>query len=173
MSPIRSRLSPAAPYFLCVTELVPHKGVEIALEAARLSGSRIVLVGSGPARADLEARFSDVCEFRGRVTDRELERLYAGATAIVVPTIEEFGIVAVEAQAAGRPVVAPREGGASETVVDGETGLLLDERTPAVFAEAMSDGEFARFSPAAARANASRFSPEAFRAQLAALLERL
>ncbi len=134
-------------YFLCVTELVPHKGVEIALEAARLSGSRIVVVGAGPAEADLRTRFGGVAEFRGRASDAELERLYRGARAVVVPTVEEFGIVAVEAQAAGRPVVAPRAGGASETVVEGETGLLLDERTPAAFAEAMADADFARLRP--------------------------
>ena len=160
-------------YFLCVTELVPHKGVEIALEAARLSGSRVVVVGSGPAEADLRSRFATVAEFRGRASDAELEGLYRGARAVVVPTVEEFGIVAVEAQAAGRPVLAPRAGGASETVLEGETGLLLDVRTPVAFAEAMADADFAGFDPEAARRSAARFTPEIFRERLGALLDEV
>jgi glycosyltransferase involved in cell wall biosynthesis len=158
-------------YFLCVTELVPHKGVEIALEAARLSGSRLVVAGSGPAEPDLRARFGDVGDFRGRVSDGELEGLYRGARAVVVPTVEEFGIVAVEAQAAGRPVIAPREGGAAETVRAGETGVLLDARTAAAFAEAMADCDWGGFEPEAARRSAARFSPEIFRLRLASILD--
>ena len=160
-------------YLLCVTELVPHKGVEIALEAAQASGNRIVVVGSGPAEAELRARFRSNADFRGRASDRELEGLYRGARAVVVPTVEEFGIVAVEAQAAGRPVIAPRAGGAAETVIDGETGVLVDERTPAAFAAAMADVDFDRFDPAAARRSAGRFTPELFRERLAVLLDQL
>ncbi len=114
-----------------------------------------------------------MCEFRGRVTDSELEELYRGAKAVVVPTIEEFGIVAVEGQAAGRPVIAPREGGASETVIPGETGVLLETRSAETFAEAMRTVNFARFTPEACRASAARFAPEVFRARLHALIDQL
>jgi glycosyltransferase involved in cell wall biosynthesis len=131
----------------------------------------MVVVGSGPEHEALAARFGAVAEFRGRASDAELDSLYLGAEAVVVPTIEEFGIVAVEAQAAGRPVVAPREGGASETVVDGETGLLVDQRTAAGFAEALGHTDFSRFDPGAARANAARFAPERFRERLQAAIE--
>jgi glycosyltransferase involved in cell wall biosynthesis len=159
------------PYLLCVTELVRHKGVELALEAAEMAGRRMVVVGSGPEHDALEARFGSIAEFRGRATDAELDRLYLGADAVVVPTVEEFGIVAVEAQAAGRPVIAPREGGASETVVDRSTGVLVDQRTAAGFAEALRDTDFSRFDPAAARANAAQFAPERFRERLQAAVE--
>ena len=161
----------AEPYLLCVTELVRHKGVELALEAAELSGRRIVVVGSGPEHDALAARFGAIAEFRGRATDAELDRLYLGAEAVVVPTVEEFGIVAVEAQAAGRPVVAPREGGASETVLDGETGILVDRRTAAGFGEALAETDFSHFDPDKARANAARFAPERFRERLVAEVE--
>ena len=140
--------------------------MEIALEAARLAGARLVVVGSGPERERLEAGYRDVAEFRGRASDVELEHLYRGARAVVVPTIEEFGIVAVEAQAAGRPVIAPLEGGAAETVIDGETGVLLAERTSTAFAGAMRDVAFEDFDPLAARASAGRFAPALFRERL-------
>jgi glycosyltransferase involved in cell wall biosynthesis len=159
---------PAGDYLLCVTELVAHKGVETALEAARLAGTRVVLVGSGPERDRLEARFGDVCDCRGRTSDAELEGLYRGARAVVVPTVEEFGIVAVEAQAAGKPVIAPVEGGATETVLDGRTGVLVGERSAAAFAEAIRELDPAAFDPADARRNAARFAPEVFRERLAA-----
>lgn len=159
------------PYLLCVTELVRHKGVELALEAAQLSGRRMIVVGSGPEHRSLVARYGSIAEFRGRATDAELEELYRGAEAVVVPTVEEFGIVAVEAQAAGRPVVAPREGGASETVIEGATGILVDDRTAAAFGEALRETDFGRFDPAAARASAARFSAERFRERLRAAVE--
>ena len=107
-------LEPGTPedFFLVVTELAPHKRVHIALEAARLAGKRIKVVGAGPELARLRSTFGDSAEFLGRVSrPSELARLYPRALALVVPNVEEFGIAAVEAQAAGRPVVAVDAGG--------------------------------------------------------------
>jgi glycosyltransferase involved in cell wall biosynthesis len=130
----------------------------------------VKVVGDGPERERWASEYADVAEFLGRVDDEELTSLYARALAVVVPNVEEFGIVAVEAQASGRPVLAVDAGGTRETVVDGETGMLVDLDR---FAEVMRDGDFTRFDTAAARANAERFRPEAFASALRAEVERV
>jgi glycosyltransferase involved in cell wall biosynthesis len=149
-------------FFLVVSELVCHKRVDVALAAAKRAGCRIKVVGTGPDLERLRASFGASADFLGRVPDDELERLYGRARALVVPNVEEFGIAAVEAQAAGRPVIAPNGGGTRETVVDGETGVLLDEASVEELAAAMRDVDFDRLSPARIRANAERFSRPRF-----------
>jgi glycosyltransferase involved in cell wall biosynthesis len=157
-------LEPGTPedFFLVVTELTPHKRVHVALEAARLAGKRIKVVGAGPELAHLTSRFGDSAEFLGRVSSGELARLYPSALALVVPNAEEFGIAAVEAQAAGRPVVALDAGGTRETVANGETGVLIENGSPSAFAEVLSGFNSESFSPAAIRRHAERFSRERF-----------
>lgn len=147
---------------LVVSELVAHKRVDVALQAARLAGAPIEVVGSGPAARQLAAAHPEA-RFLGRVGDAELAGLYAGARAVIVPSLEEFGIVAVEAQASGRPVIAADAGGARETVLDGRTGRLVTPDDPRSFARAIGELGELEFTPAAARANAERFSAEAFR----------
>jgi glycosyltransferase involved in cell wall biosynthesis len=162
------RFAPAAAedYFLFVGELARHKRVAIALEAARRAGVRMKVIGSGPDLERLEHEFGDVAEFLGRVSDEEVADAYAGARALVVPNVEEFGIAAIESQAAGRPVIAIDEGGTRETVLDGETGVLVSRGSVDEFAEAMRHTDFDRFSPPRIVRHARRFSPEAFRERL-------
>ena len=163
-------------WLLIVCELVAHKRVDRALEAARLAGRRVKVVGSGPELPEWRARFGDHAEFLGRVDDRELEDLYRRASALVVPNVEEFGIAAVEAQAAGTPVLAVDAGGARETVVEGETGVLVAPRGRSgvevqALAEAMREVDFTRFDRDAARRNAERFAPSEFERKLLAVVE--
>jgi glycosyltransferase involved in cell wall biosynthesis len=156
---------------LVVGELVAHKRVDVVLEAARRAGTGVVVVGEGPERRRLEAAHPHA-RFLGRISDSSLAHEYATAKALVCATVEEFGICAVEAQAAGRPVVAPRAGGTGETVVDGVTGVLLDEVTVDTLADALRHTDFDRFDPALVRANAERFSTQTFRERLRAEVER-
>jgi glycosyltransferase involved in cell wall biosynthesis len=123
-------------------------------------------VGEGPERPRLEARYGSTATFHGRASDEQLAALYANACALVVPNVEEFGIAAVEAQAAGRPVLALDAGGTGETVIDGETGVLVAKQDVPAFADAMSSVDFHRFDPAAIRRNAERFAPEQFQRKL-------
>jgi glycosyltransferase involved in cell wall biosynthesis len=150
-------------YFLVVAELVRHKRVELALEAARLAGVPIKVVGTGPDLERLRALHGDHATFLGRVCDEDLAPIYASARAFVLPNVEEFGIAAVEAQAAGRPVIAAAAGGALETMIDGVTGVHVPPGDPRALAEAMRSVDFDRFSPKSIRANAQRFSVECFR----------
>ena len=133
------------------------------------------MVGSGPDYAALKAAYPEA-EFLGRVSDEELAGLYASARAVVVPSMEEFGITAVEAQAAGRPVIAAAAGGALETVLDGCTGLLATLDDVDSFQRAIEAVDDLRFEPAQAVRNAARFSIAAFQegisAQVTAALER-
>jgi glycosyltransferase involved in cell wall biosynthesis len=156
---------------LVVSELVGHKRVHVALEGARRAGAPIRVVGSGPDNAALHEAYPEA-EFLGRAGDEELAEIYAGARALVVPSMEEFGISAVEAQAAGVPVIAAAAGGALETVLDGETGLLARLDDPDSFATAIRRLEQLDFDPARAVANAERFSTANFRRRLSAEIEK-
>jgi glycosyltransferase involved in cell wall biosynthesis len=159
-------------FFLTVGELVAHKRLEVALQAVQRVGARVKVVGTGPELARLRSRYGDVTEFLGRVTDAELDSLYARARAYLLPNVEEFGIVAVESQAAGRPVVATGKGGATETIVDGETGILLVGGTVDEFAEALRAVDFSRFDSERIREHAQGFSTARFQAELTAEVER-
>jgi glycosyltransferase involved in cell wall biosynthesis len=163
------RFAPSDPgdSLLVVSELVPHKRVHLALEAARRARAPIRIVGSGPEHAALSEAFPEA-EFLGRASDEELAQLYARARAVLVPSVEEFGITAVEAQAAGRPVIAAAAGGALETVLDGHTGRLAKPDDVESFASAIETIDQLDFDPLAAVRNAERFSVDAFKRQIAA-----
>jgi glycosyltransferase involved in cell wall biosynthesis len=160
-------------FFLMVTETVRHKRIDIALEAAQLAGRRIKVVGTGPDLEPLRQRFGATAEFLGRVSDVELAGLYARAAAFVMANVEEFGIAAVEAQAAGRPVVAVAAGGALETVVDGETGVLVPQGDVSAMAEALRFVDFDRFAPEVIQKNADRFSVATFKERLTTEVARV
>jgi glycosyltransferase involved in cell wall biosynthesis len=170
----RFHSAPAEDFFLVVAEVVWHKRVEIALEAARMADQPLVVVGGGPELPDLSRRYAGPrVTFTGRISDAELEDLYARARALVVPNVEEFGIVAVEAQASGRPVIAAAGGGATETTISGETSILVPVGDARALAEAMRDGEFERFSSERIRAHAAGFSIDAFKRRFTAEVARV
>lgn len=146
-------------YYLVASRLVPYKRVELALEAAQLAGRRLIIVGDGPGRAALLARGADL---RGHVSDAELIALMRGARALIFPQHEDFGMTPVEMMACGRPVIAYGRGGAAETVVDGVTGILVEEQTPEAFVRGIERFESLTISPAACRARAEEFSYERF-----------
>jgi glycosyltransferase involved in cell wall biosynthesis len=160
-------------FFLIVGELVPHKQVDQALHAAERAGSRVKVVGTGPSIHRLRARFGTSAEFLGRVQDDHLSDLMSRARALVVPNVEEFGIAGVEAQAAGRPVIGPDQGGTAETIIDGKTGVLFPAGDFDALAEIMREVDFDRFDPATIRRSALRFSSTVFRKRLIAELHRV
>jgi glycosyltransferase involved in cell wall biosynthesis len=154
---------PAEDFYLIVTELVAYKRVDLAIDAFNRLGKRLVILGDGSEGAALRARAHPNIEFLGRQPFATLRDRFERCRAFIYPQIEDFGITAVEAQAAGRPVIAFRQGGALETVVEGKTGLFFDEQTPESLAASVEAFEQQTFSAAACRANAGRFRHEAFR----------
>jgi glycosyltransferase involved in cell wall biosynthesis len=159
-------------FFVVVTELVRHKRVELALAAAERAGKRVKVLGAGPELEQLRERFAGTAEFLGRASEAELAELLPRALALIVPNVEEFGIAAVEAQAAGRPVLAADAGGSQETVLPGETGLLVPPGDVDAMAEALRQTDFSRFDSKRIAEHAGRFSRERFRAELQAEVER-
>jgi glycosyltransferase involved in cell wall biosynthesis len=156
-------------YHLVVSALVPYKKIEVAIDAAAIAGRRLVVVGSGPHREALEARARGSAEFAGFVPDSELARLVGRARSLLYPGVEDFGITALEAMACGTPVVARREGGALDSVVDGRTGIFFDGEDARAMAAAMLACEARSWDREALRAHAAGFSRDRFVRQFGAI----
>ena len=158
------------PHYLVLSELVSHKRIDEAVEAFNRLRLPLVIAGEGPDRRRLRKLAGPTVSFAGRVSDDRAAELLATSRALVVTAVEEFGIAAVEAQAAGRPVIARAEGGALESVLDGATGRLWSGG-PAELAEAVSSFDALAVDPAACVANAKRFDRSVFRAELPRAVE--
>jgi glycosyltransferase involved in cell wall biosynthesis len=156
--------------YVVLSELVPHKRIDLAIEAFNRLGRRLLVVGDGPDWRRLRRLAGPTVRFAGRVSDQTAAELLAGAPALVITATEEFGIAAVEAQAAGRPVIALHEGGVRETVLEGETGVFYEEPTSEALAQAVSRFDPASFDPVVCRANAERFDVGHFRHGLRAVV---
>jgi glycosyltransferase involved in cell wall biosynthesis len=155
------------PFALVVSALVPYKRLDLAIAACRLAGVPLKIAGDGPDRAALERLAGPGVQFLGRVSDEDIRQLYRRAAVTLLPGEEDFGIVPLEAQACGRPVVALGRGGALETVVPGETGILVDESTPDAFAAGIADAMGRTFDPALIRRHAEQFSRARFAGEMA------
>jgi glycosyltransferase involved in cell wall biosynthesis len=147
---------------LIVTALVPYKRVELAIEACRRAKVPLRIVGDGPERGRLERMAGPEVEFLGAQQGERLRTLYRAAAAVLQPGEEDFGIVPVEAQACGRPVVALGRGGALETVQEGITGVLVTEPTVEAFADGLQRARAMSFDPGRIRAHALRFERSRF-----------
>ena len=118
-------------YYLFFGQLTGYKRADIAIDACVKSGRKLVVAGAGLKKNDIKKfKNNSLITFKGVVSDEEIKELFAGAKALLFPGIEDFGIIPVEAQATGCPVVAYRDGGALETVKDEVTGMFFDEQTP-------------------------------------------
>jgi len=148
--------------FLIVSALVPYKRLDLAIEACRRLSAPLTIVGTGPEEARLRAMAGPDVRFLGWQSDEQVRELYRSASATILPGTEDFGIVPVESQACGTPVVALDDGGARETVVEGETGVLVAEPAVDAFAEGLGRALRTTFDPEAARRNALRFSRQQF-----------
>jgi glycosyltransferase involved in cell wall biosynthesis len=157
-----------------VSALVPYKRLDVAIEAARLARVQLRIIGQGPEEARLRQRAADAgVEFLGWRSDEEVRDLYRSAAVVLLPGIEDFGIVPVEAQACGTPVVALAEGGACETVVDAVTGALVPESDAAMFADAIRSVIEAPLDRRVIRQHAERFSKGSFKAAFKAAVAEM
>jgi glycosyltransferase involved in cell wall biosynthesis len=167
------RPGPDAPgrYDLVVSALAPYKRLELAFEAYRGSGRRLLVVGSGPEASRLRALAPPEAELVGHVPDRELRELYRGCRAVLMPGVEDAGIVPLEAMACGRPAVVFGEGGGAESVEHGRTGLVFREPNAASLRAAVDALESARFDRLALRARAEAQSEGRFEQRIRTFVE--
>lgn len=167
-------------YYLVVSALVPYKRVDLAIEAANRLGRRLLVVGSGPEAARLRALAGPTVRLLGWRPDAEVADLYARCRAVLFPAVEDFGIVPLEAAAAGRPTIALAQGGALETMVGLEAGdgpptaVFFGRQTVEAMADAIRRFEAAadRFDPQALRRHAERFDRPIFTQRLQEWIER-
>ncbi|NDJ35531.1 MAG: glycosyltransferase family 4 protein [Chloroflexi bacterium] len=160
-----------ADFFLVVSRLIPYKRVDLAVEACTRLNLPLKVAGSGRDRERLEALAGPTVEFLGYVPDADLPDLLARCRAFIFPGLEDFGIAPVEAQAAGRPVIAYRGGGALDTVVEGETGLFFDEQTVDGLCAALQRCDSMVWDPVRIRQNAARFDRAVFEDRLTAFVQ--
>jgi glycosyltransferase involved in cell wall biosynthesis len=151
-----------AGFYLFFGQLTSYKRADLAVQAFNKLGSRLVIAGDGECLRALKKVAGSNIEFLGRVSDEQRDKLYAQANALVFPGVEDFGIIPVEAQAAGCPVIAFGQGGALETVIDGQTGVFFNEQTIVALWDAVHRFEVQRLSEEICRENAARFSIERF-----------
>jgi glycosyltransferase involved in cell wall biosynthesis len=161
---------PVGDYYLVVSELMSHKHINVAVEAFNRLRRPLIVVGDGPEARRLRRLAGPTVRFTGRVSDRQAEQLFQGALALVVTACEEFGIAAVEAQAAGRPVIALDQGGVRETVVEGETGTFYTVNEPTELAEAVARFDPHEIDPEACVDNARRYDVARFQAGLRSIV---
>lgn len=166
-------------YYLVLSALVPYKRVDLAVQAFNQNRRRLIVAGAGPEIRRLQKMAGPQIEFVPDPDDPTVEQLYAGCTALIFPGQEDFGIVPLEAQASGKPVIAYRGGGALETVIEGNnpypTGLFFDEQTVPSLVDAVRRFESCRdlFDPQFCRRNAERFSVGRFQEEMTGLLSEV
>ncbi len=163
---------PAEDYFLMVTALVPYKRVDIAVEAFNRLGRRLIIIGDGPLFSKLKKMAKKNIEFLGWQKDKEVREYYQRCQALIFPGEEDFGIVPLEAQACGKPVIAYGRGGILETVIPypqkGATGILFSSPNPESLVESVILFERVKdhFQPEEIRKNALRFDKKRFREEM-------
>src|SRR3954447_20159593 len=162
---------PVGDAYVVLSELMPHKRIEVAIHAFNRLRLPLLVVGNGPSARALRRMAGPTIRFTGRVADATAAELLGQARALVVTATEEFGIAAVEAQAAGRPVIALAEGGVRETVIAGETGVFYERPTVDALCDAVTSFDPLEADPEACIRNAQRFDVAHFRAAMKRVAE--
>ncbi len=158
-------------YYLIVSRLVPYKRIDLAIRAFNELRRPLVIAGDGRDRESLEALAGPTITFLGYVPDRDLPQLFARCRAYILPGVEDFCIAPVQAQAAGRPVIAYGAGGTLDTVIEGETGKFFHQQTADALAACVLAFDADAVDPDACRANAERFDVAVFRERLSRFIQ--
>jgi len=149
-------------YYLVLSRLMPYKRIDLAVEACKRANRRLIVIGDGPDRARLEKLADDRIEFLGRQPDSIVNYYAARCRALLFPGEEDFGMAPLEVNAAGRPVIAYRGGGAIETVVEGVTGVFFDQQNSLSLAEAIEEFEGLSWRQENLRHHAEKFDRNVF-----------
>lgn len=150
-------------YYLIVSRLVPYKKVDLAIKSFNKLKKTLLVVGTGAEQNNLKKIAGKTIEFVGAVDDNQLINLYKNAKAVIFPQMEDYGLVPIESQACGTPVIAFGEGGALETVVKDKTGVFFEEQTVSSLIKAVDRFEKLNLNPEDCHKNALHFNGEAFK----------
>ena len=153
-------------YFLIVSRLVPYKRVDLAVSAFDKLKLPLKIVGTGSEMGRLKSMAGPTIEFLGSLTDEELIKYYKGCRALIFPGIEDFGLTILEAQSFGKPVIAFRNGGALETIVDGKTGFFFNEQSAESLIQAIEQFDRLKLNPKDCMGQAEKFSFEKFEKEI-------
>ena len=161
-------LSPKlADYFFMVARLEPYKKVDLVIQAFnQLPRLKLKIAGGGTKQEEFAKIAGSNISFIGRVSDTKLAELYAHARAFIFPQEEDFGITAVEAQAAGRPVVAFKKGGALESIIEGKTGEFFHPQTAEALVKVLKKFQSGKYNPKEVRAQALKFDKSLFKEKI-------
>lgn len=158
--------SPVSNYFLVVSRLVAHKRIDIAINACHFLKKKLIIVGSGREKnklINLKNKLNDQnIIFLGKVSDKKLKSLYQNCQALICPQIEDYGLTPLEAQSCGRPVIAYNQGGITETVINGKTGIFFKHQTTESLIRAIKKFDNKSFFPEICVTNAKKFSTQNF-----------
>ncbi len=163
----------AEDWYLVVSRVVPHKRVDLVVETCSKAKVTLKVIGDGRALEQLRDKAGPTVELMGWQPDEVVVDHVRRCKALILPAVEDFGMTAVEAQAAGRPVIAFAGGGVLETVVDGETGVFFRAQTVDSLLQAIERAETISWNPDCAVNNASRFGPERFRQEIAKVVNEV
>lgn len=163
---------PLGDYYLVLSRLVSYKRIDLAIDACNSLRIPLWVAGDGPERARLERRAGPTIRFLGSVAESDLAPLMARAKALLFPGEEDFGIVPVEIQAAGRPVIALDRGGVRDTVIPERTGILFPEQTVEALMQAVQRSESRIWDAEAIRQHAQQFNPDRFREQFLSVVNQ-
>ena len=159
-------ISNQEPYFLVVSRLVWHKRIDLAIRACHQLNQKLIIVGEGRDKNKLinlkNQNPNSKVTFFGHVSDKKLRFLYQNCQALICPQIEDFGLSPLEAQSCGKPVVAYNQGGITETVINGKTGILFDQQSIESLCQALKNFQPTDFSPIDCTNNAQKFSHQNF-----------
>jgi glycosyltransferase involved in cell wall biosynthesis len=161
----------AADYFLVVSRLTPYKKVDLAIKACNQLKENLVIVGSGREQASLKKLSGPTIRFTNQISDDQLVYLYQNCQALIMPQEEDFGIVALETQAAAKPVISFYKGGATETVIPGQTGIFFKNQTVDSLIKAVKQFKTYSWDKKAIRSQAKKFDIKIFKQKIKTYVE--
>lgn len=160
-------------YFLIVSRLVPYKKIDIAIKAFNKLKMPLKIIGTGSQESYLKKIAGPAIEFLGNLTDYDLVEYYKSCSALIFPSNEDFGLVAIEAQGLGKPVIAFKDGGALETVVEGKTGEFFYPQTEEAIIKVIQNFDSAKYDIKLCIKQADKFNRKIFKKQLVEFINNI